>query len=262
MIFGALADVERDVHQLRPAGHRRHLVLDDGVGEPLLRHHLAQHRLDAADHTVVHERVEAQLEAALAQLLLDLRAIDLLAALVVGDLDPLALLHVIRHELADDTVGEGVIADLDAKVIEEAGRPETLEVVADRLFGLLVVGHPDALRRLTRAQLHVIEVGLRLDRRDVALGHEAGTHDPDDRPGIGRRQVRGRRHGCAAEGGARLRRRSRLRRHSRLRRRIGLRRQSLRGGCLGSRRRRHNDAEQGCQRQHAESQLTHGCEIL
>ena len=47
--LGAFSHVERDVDQLGPAGDRRHGVRHQGVGEALLRHHLAQHGLDAAD---------------------------------------------------------------------------------------------------------------------------------------------------------------------------------------------------------------------
>jgi hypothetical protein len=65
------------------------------------------------------KRVEAQLDVALAELLVDLGAVDLLAALVVDDLDPLPLLHVVGDDLADDAVVEGEVVDLDREVLEE-----------------------------------------------------------------------------------------------------------------------------------------------
>ena len=78
---------------------------------------------DAPDHALVEERVEPQLDAALAQLLVDLGAVDLLAALVVDDLDPLALLHVVGHDHADGAVREREVVELDRQVLEEVGAP-------------------------------------------------------------------------------------------------------------------------------------------
>jgi hypothetical protein len=43
---------------------------------------------------------------------------------VVDDLDPLPLLHVVGHQLADDAVLEDVVVDLDREVVEEVRVPE------------------------------------------------------------------------------------------------------------------------------------------
>ena len=55
---------------------------------------------------VVDERVEADGDVLFLQLLVDLRRLELLAARVVDDLDPLPLLDVVLDQLADDAVRE------------------------------------------------------------------------------------------------------------------------------------------------------------
>ena len=196
-----LADVERHVHQLGSAGHRRDLVIHFGVGEALLGHHRPQHGLHPPDHALIEERIEPQLDATLPQLLFDLGAIDLLAALVFHDLDPLALLHVVGRDHAHGAVRERVLLELDRQVLEEAGRPQRLEVGEHRPLRRIVQRHEHALRRLAGPQLDVIHVGLVLDGREPALALEAGLQNPDERRTAGRRQ-RGRgRQGITAGGG-------------------------------------------------------------
>ena len=130
----------------------------------------------------------------LLQLLVDLRRVDLLRAGEIGaDLDALPLFHVVGDHLADHPVRERVVGGLDPQVVEEVGVPEAIEVFADRLLDRLVVGHPVALRRRARLELDVIQVGLGLDDRLVALGLPAREDQVDDRPRSGRRQRRGRR---------------------------------------------------------------------
>ena len=173
---------------------------DLGVGEPLLRHHLVEHVLDAAQRVLVEEGVEPQLDPFFLQLLGNLRAVDVLRPLVVHDLDALALLHVVQHDLADDAVGEPVIGDFDGEVVEEVGPPQPLEVVhRDPLMGV-VPRHPDVLGRQAGAELDVIEVRFGLDDRGTALLCETGNDQVYDRPGIGRRQRRGLRDGRTTDG--------------------------------------------------------------
>ncbi len=132
--------------------------------------------------------------------LFDLRLVDLLQALVVDDLDPLPLLHVVDDQLADDAVRERVVLDPDGQVIEEVGRPQPLEVFANDLLGRLVVGHPPVRRADWPAQLDVVEVGVRLDDREATLLFEAG----DDLVHHGSRSVG--RHACGGSGRAGRRR--------------------------------------------------------
>ena len=94
----------------------------------------------------IDERVGADLQLQLFELLVDLGLFDLLRALVVDDLDALPLLHVVGDHLADHPVREGVLALADRQVVEEVRVPEPEKVLANRLLGLLVVRHPDVLR--------------------------------------------------------------------------------------------------------------------
>ena len=68
-----------------------------------------------------------------AQLLVDLVLLEIAGAVVAHQPDAGPLLEVVGDDLADDTVGEGVVVRLDAQVVEKAGGPESSEVVADRL---------------------------------------------------------------------------------------------------------------------------------
>ena len=77
--------------------------------------------------------------------------------------------------------------------------PQPLEVVEDGLLGLLVVGLPDVLRRQAGLHLDVIEVSLRLDRRDVALLLEAEADVIQHRPHVGGGRIRRRRNRAAAQ---------------------------------------------------------------
>ena len=130
----------------------------------------------------------------------------LLQALVVDDLDPLALLHVVDDHLADDAVREAVVLDPDRQVVEEGRRPQPLEVLANRLLDCLVVGNP--LARDRRPKLDVVQVGVGLDHRIAALLLEAEDDPEDHRSGTGRREVRGGRDRLTADGDGSL---SRLR---------------------------------------------------
>ena len=113
------------------------------------------------------------------------------------------------------------------EIVEEVGGPQPLVVADDRLLGRLVVRLPHVLRRQAHEvgpTADVIEVGLRLDQRDVALLREstartcrrpgrnppaararsAGRHRPAGPPHTGRlprgRQHRWRRRRAGAAG--------------------------------------------------------------
>ena len=119
------------------------------------------------DDGLVEERVEAERDAQLLHLLVDLGALDLGRAGVVDDLHARAFFHVINHTLRLHAVFERLVDRLNPQVVEEAGRPQPLEVVEQRPLGRLVVRHPHALGRAAERRLDVIEVGLRLDDRFV-----------------------------------------------------------------------------------------------
>ena len=101
LVLRAVDDVERDVHRLGLTGHRLDLVRHLAVEIALFGQHAADDHLGAAQDAVVEERIHADGDVLLAQLLVDLRRLDLLAADVVDDLDPLALLHVVDDDLAE-----------------------------------------------------------------------------------------------------------------------------------------------------------------
>ncbi len=208
----SLADRERHVHQLRAAGDRRDRVVNLGVGEALLRHHLVEDRVDATQRVVVAERIQAQLEPLLFQLLGNLGAVDVLRALVVDDLDALALLHVVDDDLPDDAVGENIvsqggagragrIADLNSKVIEKIRRPQALEVVRRQLLRAGIPRHPHVLRGQARTELDVIQIRLWFDDRGPALLREARDNLEHDRGGSRGRQRGRRRNRQAAHRG-------------------------------------------------------------
>ena len=96
----AFLDVERQMDQLRSAWQLLDCVGDLGVLIALLGHQAADDALDAPDQPGIDERVETDLEVLFLQLVVDLRLLDLLAALVVDDLDALALLHLVDDALA------------------------------------------------------------------------------------------------------------------------------------------------------------------
>ena len=81
----------------------------------------------------------------------------------------------------------GASIDFDREVVEEVRRPQALEVLEHA--SLLVVRHPHAVRRPAHLGLDVIEVGLRLDDRDVPLGRKRDLDEPDERRRPGRRQT-------------------------------------------------------------------------
>ena len=202
-----LVDHEAQVHELGPARQLADLRPDLRVLVALLRvelPHDAGHPLDLAR---IDERVEADDDVLLAQLLLDLRDLDLLRADVVDDLDPLPLLHVVDDVLADDAVVVRRVGHLNPQVVEEVGLPQPVEVLE---HVLLVVRHPAALRRHARPRVDVVQVGLRVDHRLVD-GVELELDEPHERPRVGRRQ--GRRLGRLGLG--RARRVGRLRRRRR-----------------------------------------------
>jgi hypothetical protein len=145
-----------------------------------------------ANQRRIDERVEADLRVRLFQLLVDLRDLDLLRSGVVDDLDALPLLHVVGHHLADGSVGELVVGDLDEQVVEEVGVPQPVEIVLDDFLGGVGVRDPLPLRRRAGFQLDVIEVGLRFDDRRAALRLEARRDVEDDRTRARRRLASGR----------------------------------------------------------------------
>src|SRR4029453_6415166 len=102
-------------------------VSDLGILIALFGHQAADDALDAPDQPGIDERVETNLEALFLQLLVDLRLLHLLAALVVDDLDALALLHLVDDALPDHAVGIGICDGLDRQILEKVRGPEALE---------------------------------------------------------------------------------------------------------------------------------------
>ncbi len=199
--LGAFGYVEGHVHELRPAVDRLDLVLDLGELVTLGRVQLAYDPGDAAKEARIDERVEADRDAFFLQLLVDLVRVDLLVALVVDDLDPLPLLHVVDDDLPHHAIGEGVIDDLNAQVVQEVRRPQPLEVRHHRLLGGLVVRHPSILGRGAAPELDVVEVRVGLDDRRAALLVEAEQDLVDDRPGPRRGRFCRYRNGQVTNGG-------------------------------------------------------------
>ncbi|MEZ5284458.1 MAG: hypothetical protein R2712_06550 [Vicinamibacterales bacterium] len=156
-------DVEDDLDQLRAAGQGLDRRVDLGELVPLLGHQALDDALDAPDHALVEEGVEAERDAELLHLLVHLGALHLVGAGVVHDLDPRPLLHVVHDPLADHAVTVGVVVHLDPEVVEEAGAPEALEVLEQRLLGVIRIGHPHPVGRPAGLGLDVVEVGLGLD---------------------------------------------------------------------------------------------------
>ncbi len=185
----AFLDVEREVHQLRTGGQFLDLVRDLGELVALLRHHVAHDAFDLADQRGIDERVEPDRDAFFLQLVVDLGLLQLLAADVVHDLDALALLHLEDDALADDAVRVVVVDDLDRQVVEEVGRPEPLEVLEQRLLGLLGVGRPHVSRRPRDLRLDVIEVRLGVDDRRPALPGKGQLDEADQRRRPGGREL-------------------------------------------------------------------------
>ena len=181
-------DVEGDVDRLRGVRNRLDGVRDPRI-EALLHHHFTHDAFDLTDPALVEKRIGGDDDAAIAELLFDLRAIDLLAPLVGHDLDAIPFLHVIRDDLSDHAVGEGVVVDLDRQVVEEALIPHPFEIIAKHLLGRVVVREPLPLARLTRFEPDVIEIGLAVERGVAALLIEAQLEDEGDGPEIRRRRA-------------------------------------------------------------------------
>ena len=189
----ALGHQERQVNQLRPAGHRLDLVGDGRELVALLGQHVAHDALNAANELRIDERVEADLDVLFLQLVVDLGLFHFLRARVVDDLDPLTFLHVVGDVLADHTVRVGHVFHVDPEVVEELRPPQPLEVLEHRLF---VVRRPDSLRGTRRSGLDVIEIRLRLDDRLIALRRKCQLDRAHDRcrPGRGHQSRRSGRH--------------------------------------------------------------------
>ena len=171
--------------------------------EALFGEHPAHDALDAADEAGIDERVEADGHAFVAQLLLDLRLLDLLRARIVDDLDALPLFHVEDDVLPDGAVVVRGVLHLHPEVVQEVRGPQALEVLEDRL---LVEGRPHPVARPAGPALDVILVRLRVDDRDVALRRKAQLDVAEQRRRIRGRKLRG------GLGGLGRRRRRRLRR--------------------------------------------------
>ena len=187
LTFGPSLMSKTTLHQLGPARQLLDARLDLGELVALLRHHAAQDAFDPAHGALIEERIEPQRDARLLHLLVDLGAVDLARPGVVDDLDARPLFHVEDDVLAHHAVGVRRVARPRSEVVEEVGRPQPLEVLEQRLLGLLVEGHPDAVERPARLRLDVIEVGLRLDERLVDR-LEPQFDEPHQRAGIRRRQ--------------------------------------------------------------------------
>ncbi len=192
--------------QLRPAGHRLDGRLHLGELVALGRIGLTDDSGDTADESLVDERVDAQGDPLLLHLLFDLPLVDLVGADVIDDLDPLALLDVVDHQLADHAVAERDVADDDRQVVEEVGRPEPFEVGEDDLLGLIGERHPFLLVRIADQilELDVVDVGQRVDHVRPALRGETGQQGVDVGAGIGRGRGARRRHLEVAHGGGEL----------------------------------------------------------
>ncbi len=110
---------------------RRHL----GVLVALLRVELAHDAGRALERARVEERIEANDERFFFERLVDRRLVHFRQALVVDDLDALALFHVEDDDLADDAVGEAVVVRLDREIVEKVRGPQAVEVLANQLLG-------------------------------------------------------------------------------------------------------------------------------
>ena len=146
LIFGPSVILNLSAIGLRTARQRLVIRHDLGFLESLLHHHFANDVGDLLLGGLIHEAVEANRDAELAQTLLDLRLLNGLGSLVVDRvLDPLPLFHVVHDDLADDAVRKRKIEGLDLQIVQEVGGPEPLVVADNRLFGGLVVRLPDVL---------------------------------------------------------------------------------------------------------------------
>ncbi len=208
-----LIDVERQMHQLRTAGHglrrRRHggkLIALFGVQG-------LDHARHAAHHGVIHRGIQPQVEAQFLQLALDVGDGHFLRARVINNLDAAPFFDQEHHLLADDTVRIDAVHDLDPHVVNKRRRKQPIEVRKQRRLGRRVVGHPRAAReRPGRLRAHVVEVGLGRDRGEHVLGDELQFDTPEYRADIGRGQRRrlrlGGRLGLLGHRGRRLGRRA------------------------------------------------------
>ena len=176
-------DVEHDLHELGAGRQRLDARRDLGELVALVRHERLDDALHAPDDGLVEERVEAQRDAELLHLLVDLGALDLRRSRVVDDLDARALFHVVDDSLARHAVGKRRIDRFNPEVVEEAGGPQPLEVLEQRLLGLVVERHEHAFGRAAQRGLDVIEIGLRFDDRFVdRMEAELGLTDGRCRP--------------------------------------------------------------------------------
>ena len=158
--FGPFRHVEREVDELRSARHRLDFRRHLGVLEALFLEHVADDARHLPHERRIDEGVEPDFGHRVLQPLVDLRRLDFFRADVVDDLDALALFHVVRDQLADHAVREGVRLALDPQVVEKVRVPQAEKVLVNGLLGRLVVRRPDALGRLTGLELDVVEVGL------------------------------------------------------------------------------------------------------
>ena len=190
LTFGPSSTLKVRLTSLGPAGSGLSSWVTVGVLVALGRHEAAHDAFDLPDLSRIDERVETDEDVLFLQLLLDLGLIQLLAAGVVDDLDPLPLLQLVEDALAHHAVVVGGVEHFDGQVVEEVGGPQPLEVLEQAGLGLLVVRHPHAVRGPADLGLDVIEVGPRLDHRDVALRGKRDLDEPDQRRRPGRRQPR------------------------------------------------------------------------
>jgi hypothetical protein len=115
----ALLDVERQVEQLRPAGHRRLLDVHRGVVVALLGVQLLDDLLDLPDGRLIDERVEPDHDAGVLQVLFDFRDLDFLGSRVVDDLEPGPLLGVVDDVFGRRAVLVRLVKPLNPKVVEK-----------------------------------------------------------------------------------------------------------------------------------------------
>ena len=189
----ALVQMKRELHGLRPAGELRHLVIDLRELVPLVGEHEFHERLDPFEHPQVEERIDPDAQAVLLHRRFDVASIDLVRPLEGDDLHPLALFEVEDHPLADHAVRPRLVHHFNPEIVQKAGVPEPLEILADDPLGLRGIRHPLFLRRQAAVvrYLHVVEIRLGIDAGRVSLVRERHLH----RAQQVRRILRGHRRG-------------------------------------------------------------------